>query len=194
MINSICRSFVVLLFVGLVVSCANEYAPKPRGYFRIKLPEKQYNVYNGGCNFIFEYPKYARIETDTAYNAKPCWMDIVFPAFNARLHLSYYAITSKTALNALVEDAHTFAFKHTVKATAIDEAVISIPDRQMYGILYSIQGNSASSSQFFLTDSTKNYLRAALYFNEKPKMDSIQPVLDFLREDIHVMIKSARWK
>ncbi|MFC6103656.1 gliding motility lipoprotein GldD [Olivibacter domesticus] len=194
MINSIYRSFIFLLLTGLAVSCANDYAPKPRGYFRIKLPPKQYNIYNGACSFAFEYPKYAKIEIDTAPNAKPCWMDIVFPTFNARLHLSYYKITSETALNALVEDAHTFAFKHTVKATAIDEALISMPDHHMYGILYSIQGNSASSSQFFLTDSSRNYLRGALYFNEKPQTDSIQPVLDFLKEDIYAMIKSARWK
>lgn len=188
------KSFTLLFLVGFAVSCGNDYAPKPRGYFRVNLPEKKYRIYKGKCNFEFEYPEYAKIEMDTAANAKSCWMDIFFPRFNARLHLSYYPITSKIIFNELIEDAHTFAFKHTVKATAIDEALISIPDRHLHGILYSIQGNSASSSQFFLTDSTNNYLRGALYFNEKPKMDSIQPVLEFLKEDIRVMIKSVRWK
>ncbi len=65
------------------------------------------------------------------------------------------------------------------KPTAIDEGVIAYPERNIYGTYYSIDGNTASSIQFFLTDSTKNYLRGALYFNEQPRQDSIQPVLDF---------------
>jgi len=48
--------------------------------------------------------------------------------------------------------------------------------------------------QFYLTDSTKNYLRAALYFNTQPRLDSIQPVLNFIKKDIDVMIGSFKWK
>jgi hypothetical protein len=47
--------------------------------------------------------------------------------------------------------------------------------------------------QFFLTDSSRHYLRGALYFNEQPRLDSIQPVLDFVKKDIDVMIRSLRW-
>ena len=93
-----------------------------------------------------------------------------------------------------MEDARTFAFKHTVKATSIDEGVISYSDRKVYGIYYTIDGNAASSAQFFLTDSTKNYLRGALYFNTEPRLDSIQPVLTFVKKDMEVLIKSFRWK
>ncbi|HEY1061271.1 MAG TPA: gliding motility lipoprotein GldD, partial [Daejeonella sp.] len=64
----------------------------------------------------------------------------------------------------------------------------------VYGIYYSIDGNTASSVQFFLTDSTKNYLRGALYFNEQPRLDSIQPVLDFVKKDIDQMIKTFKWR
>lgn len=186
--------FVLFVLLGFFASCGNDYAPKPRGYFRIKFPEKSYHTYQGACPFRFDYPAYAKIEQDTTSNAKPCWMDIAFPTFNARLHLSYYPVTSRKLLNELVEDARTFAFKHTVKATAIDEALIALPKENMHGILYTIEGNSASAAQFFLTDSTSHYLRGALYFHEKPRLDSIQPVVDFVREDIRVMINSMRWK
>jgi len=37
-------------------------------------------------------------------------------------------------------------------------------------------------------------LRGALYFNEQPRLDSIQPVLDFVKKDIDVMIRSFKWK
>jgi len=190
------RSVIVIIFfmlLGSFGSCQNDYSPKPRGYFRIKFPAKTYREFNGACPFTFKYPAYATIEKDTAENAMPCWMNIVFPSFNARIYLSYYPVTSKKIFNQLVEDARTFAFKHTVRATAIDEALISQPEKNVYGILYTIDGNSASAAQFFLTDSTANYMRGALYFNEKPRLDSIQPVLDFIKQDIQVMIKSVRW-
>ncbi len=184
----------VFFFLCLIqISCSTDYTPKPRGYFKIDLPEKKYQTYSGGCSYTFDYPVYARVLPDTQRGAKPCWLDISYPQFNGRVHLSYQPVQSPEQFNQLIEDARTFAFKHTVKATAIDEGIISYPDKKVYGIYYAIDGNTASAVQFYLTDSTKNYLRGALYFNEQPRLDSIQPVLDFIKEDIDVMIKSFKW-
>ena len=183
-----------LMFSSLMVSCQNDYSPKPRGYFKIDLPKKNYQVYNNDCPFTFEYPTYAGIVTDSARDAKPCWKDVVYSGFNGRIHLSYEPITSRAQFNQLTEDAHTFVFKHTVKATSIDESIINMPEKKVYGIYYTIDGNAASPVQFFLTDSSKNYLRGALYFNEQPRLDSIQPVLAFVKKDIDVMIRSFKWK
>ncbi len=188
-----CIYGLLILYV-LVTSCNPDYSPKPRGYFRIDFPEKRYHLYFGNCAYTFEYPVYARVQPDTKPDAQPCWLDVVFPGFNGRIHLSYQPVKSKAIFDELTEDARTFAFKHTVKATAIDEAVISYPERNVYGIYYSIDGNTASNVQFFLTDSTDHYLRGALYFNEQPRLDSIQPVIDFIKKDIDVMIRSFKWK
>lgn len=180
-----------LLFAG---ACTTDFSPKQRGYYHIKLPPKEYLDYQSSCPFVFQYPAYAQIIPDASPNAKSCWFDLAYSQFNARLHLSYQPITSRTVFDQLVEDSRTFAFKHTVKATSIDEGYISLPEHRVFGILYKIGGNTASAIQFFLTDSTEHYLRGALYFHEKPQRDSIQPVIDFLAEDIEVMIKSLRWK
>jgi hypothetical protein len=37
-------------------------------------------------------------------------------------------------------------------------------------------------------------MRGALYFNNTPRLDSIQPVLKFVKKDIDTMIKTFRWK
>lgn len=183
-----------LFILMILASCGQDYSPKPRGYFRIQFPNRAYQKYDSVCPYSFQYPVYAKVVPDSARNAQPCWLDVTFAPFNSRIHLSYQQISSKKIFNELVEDARTFAFKHTVKATAIDEATIYYPERKVYGTLYTIDGNTASSLQFFLTDSNKNYLRGALYFNEKPNLDSIQPALDFLKKDIDVLIKSFKWK
>jgi gliding motility-associated lipoprotein GldD len=186
----------ILLTTLLFSACGGspDYSPKPRGYFRINFPKKEYQTYNEGCPFTFDYPKYAKMEPDTKPGAKPCWQNMQFPDFNGTLHLSYEHINSKKEFNELIEDAHKLSFKHTVKATSIDEGVIAYPEKKVYGIYYTIDGNAASSIQFYLTDSTRNYIRGALYFNSEPKLDSIQPVLNFVKKDVNVMIKSFRWK
>jgi len=190
------KNFLVLVFLAIFVSCSgnHDYSPKPRGYFRIVFPKKEYQNYNESCPFTFVYPRYAYIEPDRHPDAKPCWLNMQFPQFRGTLHLSYEHIHSKKEFNELIEDAHKLSFKHTVKATSIDEGLIRYPDRRVYGIYYTIDGNAASSIQFFLTDSTRNYIRGALYFNTEPRLDSIQPVLTFVKKDVDLMIKSFRWK
>jgi len=192
-----------LLLVAVLFAACNgkpDYSPKPRGYFRIKFPEKSYRMFDTIYPFTFLYPTYAVMEKDTNQSREQklinmkYLLNMQFPQFNGTLHLSYESITSKQVFNELTEDARTFAFKHTVKATSIDQAIIHNPDRKIYGIYYTIDGNAASSVQFYITDSTKNYLRGALYFNTEPRLDSIQPVLDFVRKDVNVMIKSFKWK
>lgn len=180
----------------MLLSChgGGDYSPKPRGYFRIEFPEKAYQQYTQGCPFTFIYPKYAVIEPDRSPGAKPCWINVQFPQFNGTLHLSYDDITSKKMFDELSEDAHKLAFKHTVKATSIDEGVIHYANQKVYGIYYTIDGNAASSIQFYLTDSAKHYIRGALYFNTEPRLDSIQPVLTFVKKDVDTLIKSFRWK
>jgi len=199
------RSALLLALILFMAACHSnqDYSPKPRGYFRITFPEKSYRAFDSIYPFTFVYPKYAYIEKDT--NQQPQRKDkklinmkyllnMQFPQFNGTLHLSYESITSPKVFNELTEDARTFAFKHTVKATGIEQGLIRNREHKIYGIYYTIEGNAASSVQFFITDSTKNYMRGALYFNTPPRLDSIQPVLNFVRKDIDTMIRSFRWK
>lgn len=189
--------FFLFLFACLLALSAcsnNSYTPKPRGYFKIDFPVKAYQVYDKDCPFSFDYPEYAQLQPDSSADTQPCWYNLTFPQFNGRIHLTYYDISSKKEYENLIEDARTFAFKHTVKANAIDQRVINRPDNKVYGIYYSIEGNTASSVQFFLTDSVKHYFRGALYFNERPQYDSIQPVLNFIKKDIDHMINTFKWK
>lgn len=194
--NAPLKQITLFIIFLLIAACSSnhDYSPKPRGYYRIIFPEKKYQSYIALCPFTFMYPKYAKVELDKTSKAKPCWLNMQYPQFNGTLHLSYEPIVSKREFDELIEDAHKLSFKHTVKATAIDEGVINFPDHKVYGIYYTIDGNAASSVQFYLTDSVRNYIRGALYFNTEPRLDSIQPVLTFVKKDVDVMIKSFRWK
>ncbi|GAB2987488.1 gliding motility lipoprotein GldD [Mucilaginibacter puniceus] len=192
---------VIVVAILFLAACGGggDYSPKPRGYFRIELPNKEYRPYQSAYPFTFEYPVYAQVEQDstparTTLQKMQYKLNMQFKQFNGTLHLSYQPITSKKIFDELIEDAHKLAFKHTVKATGIDEARINFPERKVYGLYYTIDGNAASAVQFYLTDSVRHYLRGALYFNESPQFDSIQPVLNFVKKDVDVLIKTLRWK
>jgi len=121
-----------------------------------------------------------------------CWYNIDFPLFNARIHLTYKPVNN--SLSELLEESRSLAFKHSSKADAINEKLISFPDKRVFGTKYDIKGNAASSVQFYLTDSTDNFIRAALYFSVSPNIDSIAPVVKFIEEDIDHFINSFEWE
>ena len=68
------------------------------------------------------------------------------------------------------------------------------PQKKVYGILYDLTGNTASSVQFVLTDSVHHFFRGALYFDNVPNKDSIAPMSDYIREDIVHMMETFEWR
>jgi len=197
------NSFWLLMaacMVGLVMSC-EEYTPvpKPRTYPRVVYPEKAYKPFDKGyCNFTFDLPVYAEIEQDTAYfDEKPkdeCWFDISVPALNAKIYCSYYPIHSRQDFEKFVSDAFEMTNKHTVKASYIDERPVHRNADRVHGVVFQVDGPAASSYQFFLTDSTRHFLRGSLYFNTVARPDSLAPVAAFMREDLDRMVATLKWK
>lgn len=181
--------FVILL--GLIIGCRNQSFPRPRGHFRIDFPKKEYIKFDSTCPFTFYYPVYGKVAEEPGIST-PCWFNIEFNDFGGKLHLSYLPV--KNNLDLLIEDAHKLAYKHSVKADAIEERRWENPDNKVYGLVYSIKGNAASSLQFYLTDSTDNYLMGSLYFYTTPDKDSLAPVIEFFREDIIYLIETLEWK
>ena len=184
--------YILLITIYITAGCSSNESPKPRGYFRIDFPEKKYQVYDSICPFSFEYPTYGRIAKDMDRNAEPCFMNVEFARYNSKIHLSYKDVDKNIA--KFIDDAHTLAYKHTIKADAIDEKPIIDKKRKVYGLIYEIQGNAASSVQFYVTDSVRHFLRGSLYFNVVPNKDSLAPAIIFFRKDILHLIETLKWK
>jgi gliding motility-associated lipoprotein GldD len=189
--SGIGRISLLAVAILLCVSCSESQVPKPRGHFRIDLPEKEYLSYDSICPFDFEYPVYGIIESVPGA-ANECWFNIAFPEYRAKIHLSYQPVSGNLGL--LTDDAHRLAYKHSIKADAIEEKIWINEDFNVFGTIYDIEGNAASSAQFFVTDSLNHYLRGSLYFNASPNKDSLAPVIDFFREDIIHLVETLKWK
>ena len=183
-------SFLLLILSG--VGCRKSYTPLPRGYYRIDFPEKSYLPYEADCPYRFEYPAYAKVLPDESQNAGPYWINIEFPDVNGTVYISYKMINGN--LNKYIEDSRSLVYKHVIKAEEIPETPIVNKEENIYGIFYDIKGNTASSVQFFLTDSTRHFLRGSLYFRTQPDKDSLAPVINFVREDILHLINTFQWK
>ena len=103
----------------MLTACGQPSVPKPAGYFRIDLPEKQYIRYEFPCSYSIEYPAYARINLRPSAATDTCWMDIEFPTLKAKVHLTYFNLHGDLA--SLTESSRELAYKHTVRADAIEE-------------------------------------------------------------------------
>jgi len=179
---------MLLIFVILFNSCEHDYTPKPRGYFRIDFPKKEYVKYDDNDFFSFETPVYSKILKKTNENS----LTINYISIKAQIFLTYFPL--KNNFNKHMEEARSMVYKHSIKADAIGEQVFLSPEKKVYGILYKIKGNAASNYQFFLSDSVNHFVRAALYFNASPNKDSLKPVNEFIVADILKLIESFEWK
>lgn len=186
------RLACILLLLNLF-GCTEKYTPKPYGYFRIDFPKKAWHPLPADTlPFQFEMATEARLENDTSRNAESGWFNLSYPQYNAKIHLSYKGIPSDTSLLHYLEDCHRMAYTHTVKAESIDEKFFH--KSSQFGLIYYIEGNTASSTQFFITDSIRHFLRGALYFNQHPDKDSLAPVIAYLREDIVNLMETIQFQ
>lgn len=189
----IIRFTFLLTLTYCLLSCGKEsVVPKPRGYYRIDTEEKSYRIFDSvGFPYKFQYPVYATI-VPVEKKGEVYWLNLTFPAYNATVYLSYKPLRKN--LSELTEDSHKLSYKHVIKADAITESVITRKDANVYGLLMEVDGDAASPAQFYLTDSTANFLYGSLYFNTTPNADSLAPLITYIKQDIEQLIKTTEWK
>ena len=193
--RNIIITIVTAATVLIAISCnhENNYLPKPRGYFRIDLPEKGYTKVDTIERYSFECPHYAIITPDFYSPDEKNWINIEMPTFKGSIHLTHKNVNNN--LGEYLEDVHTMVTKHLQKANGVHDSLIVNEEHRVYGMFIEMDGKGvATPMQFYLTDSTKNFVRGALYFNFKPDNDSMQPVINFIREDIDHLINTFEWK
>jgi len=192
-------SAFIFLMMALLAACNSDYSTgKKKGYFRIDFPEKKYQLFDRpGYPYTFEYPVYANVVRDSTFfndRAGDWWVNIDIPRFAGRIHVSYKPVNAQNNFDSLVRDGFKMAYKqHVNMATGINDSLMRTPNG-VEGIYFSLGGNTATANQFFLTDSTRHFLRGALYFNAAPNADSLSIVNEFLKKDLQHLINTLQWK
>jgi gliding motility-associated lipoprotein GldD len=184
---------IAFAMLGLSVGCQREFLPKPIGYNRLLLPEPEYQPLPDSLPYFFEYSRHARLLADTSGFSERYWVEIYYPMLKSNIHVTYKPIqNSEQLLKEFVNDAYTLAAKHQIKAYAIDEVIVKTPSGKT-AVVVELQGEVPSQMQFTITDSTRNFLRGALYFNTKVHNDSLKPAIEYMRKDIMHLISTFDW-
>ena len=213
------KKYILFLSFSLsLIACNTPFDnTKKTGYFKIDFPEKKYQLFDDPTfPYSFEYPTYAKIikDSSTFFDNNPenvYWRNIDFTQFNAKIFLSYKQIggnalykikmpngTYKDSIgrndfDKMIADAFRLTNKNEEKALGKKDSVFKT-DANISGMLFKLKGDVATQRQFFMTDTTKNFIRGALYFYASPNADSIQPVVNYLQQDIDHMINTFKWK
>lgn len=183
------KNFAFALLGFLVISCGNDTVPKPKGELRLDYPVAKYQKFSSDCPFTFQYSSFATI-TDS--DKKQCWYYINYPSMKGKVFLTYYPINGN--LNGHLQEAEKMVYEHTVKANAIDTKSFEYKEKKVYGNFYELKGQVASNLQFYATDSSKHFVTAYLYFNSRPKPDSLAPAIDYVKKDLLHLIDTFEWK
>jgi len=188
------RLLILLGFILLIVACEQTYTPKPRGYNRLSLPPREYVSLPDSLPYTFEISKAAKILRDSSYIAERYWIDLYYPDIKANIQITYKNLNKNTQfLKELVNDSYKLTSKHQIKAYAIEESVVRTP-RGKTAVIAELEGEVPSQFQFFITDSTDNFIRGALYFRTSTKNDSLAPAIEYMKIDAMHMINTLEWK
>jgi gliding motility-associated lipoprotein GldD len=185
------NTFFVLLISGFLLACTETHLPKQHGYPQIDFPKASYEQWNlDDVPFAFDKPTYSQMQEDSS---GAFWYNLNYLPFNATLHLSFHQFSSLQKLDTLIFDTRNLVYKHTIKASDIIEE--ELPDSNgRSGMLYALEGETATACNFYLTDNKSKFFRGALYFNSYTTIDSVGPVVDFIKKDIYHMIKTFKFK
>lgn len=184
-----------ILIISLLSACYSpNYVPKPKGYNRIDLPEQTYQKLSGEYPYQFEFSKQAHIRPDSSKIAEDYWIHIIYPKFKADVQLTYKNVNKDPKFFAeFVNDSHKLINKHMIKASSVEESILKTPLGKTAAV-YELEGEVPSQFQFYVSDSSKHFLRGALYFRTATKNDSLAPVIDFIKKDIIHLLNTLQWE
>ncbi|WP_409415466.1 gliding motility lipoprotein GldD [Flavobacterium sp. PS2] len=180
---------IIVLFIMTITvfSCKDDVVPKPASYLRLDYAEAKYVNFENQCPFAFEMNAEAVIKGE-----KDCGFMISYPKMKATIYLTYKPVNGD--INKLLKDAQKLTYEHVIKADDILEQPYLNPDKKLYGMFYQVDGNAATNSQFYITDSIKHFVTGSVYFYAKPNFDSIMPAASYIKNDMQHLMETIKWK
>ena len=187
MLKKITVVALLFTFFYTVIGCKNDVLPKPASYLRLDYPEAEYVTLKGHCPFEFDINSKAIVKED-----KDCGYSISYPKMKATIYLTYKPVNNN--INKLLRDAQKLTYEHVIKADDILEQPYLNPNKKVYGMFYQVDGNAATNSQFYATDSIKHFVTGSVYFYAKPNFDSIMPAASYIKNDMQRLMETIKWK
>ncbi len=183
--NTIKLSYFIV--VVLLLGCKDDTLPKPNSQLRLDYPVANYAVFENHCPFVFSINESSEIKEN-----KDCGFEIKYPKMKATIFITYKLVHGN--IDKLLLDAQKLTYEHVIKADAILEQPYINRTKKVYGMFYKVNGNAATNSQFYVTDSVKHFVTGSVYFYVKPNFDSIMPAADYIKNDMQTLMETLKWK
>ncbi|HLN96685.1 MAG TPA: gliding motility lipoprotein GldD [Flavobacterium sp.] len=182
------RHYFILLGLALTLaSCKEEVLPKPPAQLRLEYGSASYDRFDKDCPFSFEMNRAAVLKKKDG-----CNLTIDYPKMKATIYISYKPVSGNIKL--LLRDAQKLTYEHVIKADNIIEQPFLNRDHKVYGMFYEVNGNAATNSQFYVTDSVHHFIDGSVYFYAKPNFDSVMPAVEYVKKDMRRIMESVKWK
>lgn len=187
MIKNSFSLFSFLIICLCTISCKDDILPKPKAYLNLEYPTAKYEKFTKACAYEFDYNSLGSVT-----EKGNCNYHIEYPKLHATVYLNYRPVQNN--IETLLRDAQKLTYEHVIKADNIVEQPYIDAKGKKYGMFYEVGGNAASQSQFYVTDSTKNFLMGSIYFYAKPNFDSVLPAAHYIKNDLRMLMESLKWK
>ncbi|MBO7277636.1 MAG: hypothetical protein J6U84_06730 [Bacteroidales bacterium] len=190
---------LLILFSSMLffISCSEEPPiPKPKTYLLLETSQPLYSVVdNKELPFTFEVPDYGNLIMIDSDKKNDKWFNILFDKYGFEANVSYIPLKSDTSLAYMINDCYTFLDRHKKFSSGIIEHPYENPKNNTYGTIFEIKGSEVVSPyQFYITDSTKHFIRLALHCKTIPNNDSLSTYIERITTDLDYMINSIKWK
>ncbi len=187
LLKMICR-FSFLLFCLFFWGCSQNYQPKPKAYNQIYLPKPKHKTLKINGAYSFEKNIVAKKNENKTYG----WLNLSYFNHVAEVLITYKKINNLEHFESLVGESYKLINKHKKKASSIIETEIKTL-RGTRAKIIDIKGEVPTPFQFIVTDSSKHFIRAALYFEKPIKGDSLLPVVDYIKRDMLHILNTLSW-
>ena len=190
-------NWIVIGLVTLsVISCGDDelLIPKPPSFLRTNLPEHKYTKMNLEEPYTYQVSSSYLVKPVLFRNELTNHQEINLGPLNGTLYLNYYPIPNHDTLVRYINLSNDKVDEHQIKADHINRKRFIFPEKKVYGTFFEFEGNVATNFQFYLTDSTKNFIRGEVLMNCTPNYDSLRPSLEYLKKDLYHMIETFEWK
>ena len=181
---------LLLIFFSIFYSCIDSNLPKQSAFLRIEFPEPNYIA-----------PNEIKLPIDFYYNLSAADINVTnskqfslnYPKMNLIVDMSLNKITKREDLENNFRDFSLKLETHTKKSNGIFIREYEDLNNRVYAKIFELRGDVASPIQFYLTDSTSNFINGSLNLKFKSKYDSIFPTIQYVKNDILVLVESLNW-
>ncbi len=183
--------FSLLISFFILGACKEDSPiPKPPTYLKANLPAHNYHKEVVEDLFSFDVSDLYTLKSSNNCNYNYCEQEIdLGREINGVINLFYKRVAHKDSLPSLINFSNKEVCIHRTY-----KIFITFKLKRVFGTLFELKGNVATNYQFYLTDSTENFLRGEVLLNCVPNYDSLRNVLAYIKEDLEVMMNTFEWK